>query len=637
MVEHRGAAAEAGEAEMKTAESPAEQGTKVSVTREAEANVLTETELFAAQMETAMAPSLEPVVPDGRRMAQVRATEVAEHYEAQRETERTESARALAERLNAQNAAGIAARAAGAVIIQRAERLLSPTDILEQERLLQQAAQAMKDRKVTEYGLRRRQVSTEEQDQLARALAESQADAEGQRLAQEEERRVIQAAIDETGLDAEVRKADEDKVTAAVSESRRNADTLEAVETAEAIQRTWNEDPEMVVQMQAQVAGLPTQDTEVFKENIERSGMEEFSTPSNGDCFYHVVEDNTEGSAVSLGMTADGLRKHSAAEAMKRGEIDQEEADRRSVQGQLVAGEEIQSMATTLGCRMVIYHARPAPGEPDKDTIEPEGRAAVRDICMVLRSAHYTVLSDPDCYQRKMTTRQRRQRQTDMDGDKRRAEHLVPFSRRRQRQTDMDRDKLRADHPTTVEPRRPEITETEPLVDGPSRHSGFAMRAVPARVAGLGYAEENDYSRLTRKQRKEATRFTHQYDEVGITTRPKGMGMSQGVEQMGSSGVTASRGTAGGEMHPFNQTALHMRSAERSRRAKAANELAKQREYGSGASMYICTTATSDTFRESTYRCTPVPDPYLPPLSVQQALRRGVATWAMKEVGQEPG
>ena len=323
-----------------------------------------------------MAPSLEPVVPDGRRMAQVRATEVAEHYEAQRETERTESARALAEQLNAQNAAGIAARAAGAVIIQRAERLLSPTDILEQERLLQQAAQAMKDREVAEYGLRRRQVNTEEQDQLARALTESQADAEEQRLAQEEERRVIQAAIDETGLDAEVRKADEDKVTAAVLESRRNADTLEAVETAEAIQYTWNEDPETVVQMQAQVAGLPTQDTEVFKENVERSGMEEFNTPSNGDCFYHVVEDNTEGSAVSLGMTADGLRKHSAAEAMKRGEIDQEEADRRSVQGQLVAGEEIQSMATTLGCRMVIYHARPAPGEPDKDTIEPEGRAA---------------------------------------------------------------------------------------------------------------------------------------------------------------------------------------------------------------------------------------------------------------------
>jgi hypothetical protein len=320
------------------------------------------------------------MVPDGQRMAQVKATEVAEHYEAQREMERTESARVEAEQHNARNAAGIAARAAGPGATQKAEWLLGPAGILEQERLLQQATHAMKDREATEHGLRRRQISTEdrdqpaaEQDQLARALAESQADAEGQKLAQEEEQRVIQAAIDETGLDAEVKKAGKDEVAAVMSESKRDADALEAIEREEAIRRTWSEDPETVVRMQAQVAGLPTQDTEVFKENIKGSGMEEFGTPSNGNCFYHVVEDSTEGSAVSLNMTANGLRKHSAAEAMKRGEIDQEEAEQRSEPGQLVARGEIQAMATTLRCRIVIYHARPARGEPDKDIIEPWG------------------------------------------------------------------------------------------------------------------------------------------------------------------------------------------------------------------------------------------------------------------------
>ena len=593
-----------------------------------------------------------------------------------------------------------------------AERLLSPTDILEQERLLQQAAQAMKDREVAEYGLRRRQVNTEEQDQLARALAESQADAEEQRLAQEEERRVIQAAIDETGLDAEVRKADEDKVTAAVLESRRNADTLEAVETAEAIQYTWNEDPETVVQMQAQVAGLPTQDTEVFKENVERSGMEEFSTPSNGDCFYHVVEDNTEGSAVSLGMTADGLRKHSAAEAMKRGEIDQEEADRRSVQGQLVAGEEIQSMATTLGCRMVIYHARPAPGEPDKDTIEPEGRAAVRDICMVLRSAHYTVLSDPDCYQRKMTTRQRRQRQAEqveMEAAEPRVgqETEVPVTTEAEATVLTEAEllaQMAADEVETgtearktggtipwfvqkptrrqpapeigppnvwtrivpkrgytqvrcvatgapLEPRRLTLDEMESLAGGSPRHSGFPMRAVPARAAGFGYSRESDYKKLTRRQRDTATQFTHQFEVVdisrhtppvvGVTTQPKGTGRAQGVEQVGSSGVP--RGTTdGGEVHPFNQAALQMRSAERSRKAKAENELARQRRrgygsitdeelYGSSTDEESCGSSTDST--ATTYQHTAS----LPGGSdVRQGLRRGAATWAMKEVGQDP-
>ena len=36
---------------------------------------------------------------------------------------------------------------------------------------------------------------------------------------------------------------------------------------------------------------------------------------------------------------------------------------------------------------------RPAPGEPDEDIVSPEGnRTTLRDIYMVLRRAHYTVL-----------------------------------------------------------------------------------------------------------------------------------------------------------------------------------------------------------------------------------------------------
>ena len=78
---------------------------------------------------------------------------------------------------------------------------------------------------------------------------------------------------------------------------------------------------------------------------------------------------------------------------MKRENINEAEAERRSKPGELVMHEEIQTAATTLKCRIVIYHARPAPGEPDKDIVSPEGgKTALRDIYMVLRNAHYTVL-----------------------------------------------------------------------------------------------------------------------------------------------------------------------------------------------------------------------------------------------------
>ena len=51
------------------------------------------------------------------------------------------------------------------------------------------------------------------------------------------------------------------KAAAVVSESKRAAEVCEAIATEEAIRLAWSNDPETVVQMQAQVAGLPTQDT----------------------------------------------------------------------------------------------------------------------------------------------------------------------------------------------------------------------------------------------------------------------------------------------------------------------------------------------------------------------------------------
>ena len=98
-----------------------------------------------------------------------------------------------------------------------------------------------------------------------------------------------------------------------------------------------------------------------------------------------------------MSIAPDELRKHVAAEARKQGEIDQDEMERRSKQGEMVTHDEIQTTANILRCRIVIYHARPAPGEPDEDIVSPEGnKTALRDIYMVLRSAHYTVLLNAD-------------------------------------------------------------------------------------------------------------------------------------------------------------------------------------------------------------------------------------------------
>ena len=111
-----------------------------------------------AQMKAAMALSLELTVPDGQRMAQVRATEVTEFYEAQREAERTEAARVESEQLNARDATEIAARAAEsrATRTRKAEQLVGPAGVPEQKMLLQQAAQVM------EHGLQLQQNGTDD-------------------------------------------------------------------------------------------------------------------------------------------------------------------------------------------------------------------------------------------------------------------------------------------------------------------------------------------------------------------------------------------------------------------------------------------------------------------------------------------
>ena len=98
-----------------------------------------------------------------------------------------------------------------------------------------------------------------------------------------------------------------------------------------------------------------------------------------------------------MSIAPDELRKHVAAEARRQGEIDQDEMERRSKQGEMVTHDEIQTTVSIPRCRIVIYHARPAPGEPDEDIVSPEGnKTALRDIYMVLRSAHYTVLLNAD-------------------------------------------------------------------------------------------------------------------------------------------------------------------------------------------------------------------------------------------------
>jgi hypothetical protein len=200
--------------------------------------------------------------------------------------------------------------------------------------------------------------STDDEEQLTKTLAESQADNERQKLAQEADHCMTRMVMEASELDAEQRKAEEDKVAAVVSESKRAAEVCEAIATEEAIRLAWSNDPETVVQMRAQVAGLPTQDTEEFKEKIAELEMKELNIPSDGDCFYHAVNASLAGTKISSSMTADELRKYSAVEAVKRGDIDEAEAERRSEQGRLVTYEEVQAAATTLRCRIVIYHAR---------------------------------------------------------------------------------------------------------------------------------------------------------------------------------------------------------------------------------------------------------------------------------------
>jgi hypothetical protein len=251
-------------------------------------------------------------------------------------------------------------------------------------------AEVAEARRSVEQGLQPRQDNEgnrrqffDDEDQLARALAESQADSERQKLTHEADRRVMRMVTEASELDTEQRKAEEDKVAAVVSESKLAAEVCEAIATEEAVRLAWSNDPETVVQMQAQVAGLPTQDIEEFREKIAEVGTVELQIPSDGDCFYHAVNASLAGTRISSSMTADELWKQIVPEAMKRGEIDQDEAEQRSKQGELVTHDEIQTAANTLRCRIVIYHARPAPSEPDKDIVSPEGNRrcpALRDI-----------------------------------------------------------------------------------------------------------------------------------------------------------------------------------------------------------------------------------------------------------------
>ena len=140
------------------------------------------------ELETDIALSLEFTVPDGRRIGQV--TPMAQ-------VKATEGAIALSPEFMVPNE-------------QKAEQLLSPAGVLEQERLLQQAAQVMRDRRAMEHELQHQQIDTEdrgqpaaEQGQLARALAESLADNEQRELLQEAERVAVQRMIDASEEDAE--------------------------------------------------------------------------------------------------------------------------------------------------------------------------------------------------------------------------------------------------------------------------------------------------------------------------------------------------------------------------------------------------------------------------------------------------
>ena len=192
------------------------------------------------------------------------------------------------------------------------------------------------------------------------------------KLAQEAEQLALQMVVDASERDAELVKAEEDKVAELLSESRRTANELVDRENSARDDAIWlvnHEDAETVAQMQAQVAGMPTQDTEAFRENIERLGMGEMEIPSNDDCLYVAVNTSVYGTAVDSSMTSRSgqMGRHSAGMALilRRGENDKTEAERCSQQGRLVTHEEIQPTATALRCRIVIYHARPGHGEPD--------------------------------------------------------------------------------------------------------------------------------------------------------------------------------------------------------------------------------------------------------------------------------
>ena len=177
-------------------------------------------------------------------------------------------------------------------------------------------------------------------------------------------------------------------------------------------------------------------------------------------------------------------------------------------------------------------------------------------------------------------------------------------------------------------------------------HSGFAVRAVPGRAAGTGYANASDYEKLTRQQRADATKLTHNFGVVAVTTQPNGTGSrslqqshaerTKGVRQVGSAGHTVPRGAAEGNRaaaltRPFNQTALHARSAERREKANAENALAQQRRgmHGPGAM-----SVSGGGWRWSHARNQVVDRQRSE--DVQQCLLRGAAAWAIGRVGQKP-
>ena len=159
----------------------------------------------------------------------------------------------------------------------------------------------------------------------------------------------------------------------------------------------------------------------------------------------------------------------------------------------------------------------------------------------------------------------------------------------------------------------------------------FAMQSVPGGAAELGYATISEYAKLTREQQSKATRFTHDITEVAVITQPKGTGSLQRppctdqtgerIRQVGSAGHSTLRGatdgSAGVEMvtHPFNRTALHARSAARSKKARAENT-ERERE-------------TSDEWQKRQYSVDlEVQQEMSERENMQQGLTRGAVVWA---------